>query len=126
MSLLLSLSQIFFIILYGKITKRIIALFVLLLAVAALFLYWPLDQHSVLAVGNNKPRHVAQFGESGMAGAGIIPVVRAFSRNTIHAFIEPAVPAWLQLTLPSNSHGADADQHDINRLSDGSIETKRV
>ena len=45
-------------------------------------------------------RRVVQFGESGMAGSGIILAVRAFPRNTIRVLIEPDVPVWLQLTSP--------------------------
>ena len=74
MGLLLSLSQIFFnLLLYfmEKITKLIIALFVLLLAVAALFLYWPLHQRSVPAASNDKPVDVV------LVGGGIMSITLA-------------------------------------------------
>ncbi|WP_395823121.1 malate dehydrogenase (quinone) [Collimonas sp.] len=112
-----------------KITKRIIALFVLLLAVAALFLYWPLHQRSVPAAGNDKPVDVV------LVGGGIMSI-------TLATLIQELQPDWnIRLyermdgvaqessdgwNNAGTGHSAFAELNYTPQLPDGSIETKRA
>ncbi|MNV77805.1 hypothetical protein D3C71_1712600 [compost metagenome] len=54
-----------------------------------------------------------------MAGAGVVPAVRAFQRNPVQALIDLDVPVWLQLLQEGgerDAHDAAADQDDVDRL----------
>jgi malate dehydrogenase (quinone) len=64
-----------------KFGKALLALLVLLLLVAALFLYWPLTQRSVPAANNDKPVDVV------LVGAGIMSI-------TLATYLQELQPDW--------------------------------
>lgn len=64
-----------------KFGKALLALLVLLLLAAALFLYWPLTQRSVPAASNDKPVDVV------LVGAGIMSI-------TLATYLQELQPDW--------------------------------
>ncbi|MGE6333112.1 malate dehydrogenase (quinone) [Stenotrophomonas sp. NPDC077659] len=112
-----------------KFGKALIALLVLLLLAAALFLYWPLTQRSVPAASNDKPVDVV------LVGAGIMSI-------TLATYLQELQPDWnIQVyerldgvanessdgwNNAGTGHSAFAELNYTPELPDGSIETKRA
>lgn len=112
-----------------KFGKALLALLVLLLLAAALFLYWPLTQRSVPAASNDKPVDVV------LVGAGIMSI-------TLATYLQELQPDWnIQVyerldgvagessdgwNNAGTGHSAFAELNYTPELPDGSIETKRA
>ncbi|MNV35955.1 hypothetical protein D3C71_1274160 [compost metagenome] len=64
-------------------------------------------------------RGVVQFGECRVAGAGVVPAIRAFTGDAVEALVDLDVPVrlqFLQVGGQGDAHDAGADQHHIDGL----------
>ena len=111
-----------------KFGKALLALLVLLLLAAALFLYWPLTQRSVPAASNDKPVDVV------LVGAGIMSITRHLPAGTAAGLEHPVYERLDGVASESSDgwnnagtgHSAFAELNYTPELPDGSIETKRA